>query len=68
MELFTPDFTHELDLWGDGHKWICGIDEVGKGAWAGPLMVAVAIGGDSEPPAGINDSKAISEKKAGRYF
>lgn len=41
---------------------IIGIDEVGRGCWAGPL-VAAAVGFDNGAPAGLNDSKKLSEKK-----
>lgn len=41
-----------------------GIDEVGRGCWAGPL-VAAAVGFDNAitPPVGLNDSKKLSPKK-----
>ena len=40
---------------------VVGIDEVGRGALAGPMTVgAVAICGDSAPPEGLNDSKLLS--------
>lgn len=45
-------------------KFICGIDEVGRGALAGPLcVVALAMPVHSIPPIGINDSKKLSAKK-----
>ena len=33
----------ERELWDAGHDVVVGIDEVGRGAWAGPLMVGAAI-------------------------
>lgn len=39
-----------------------GIDEVGRGCWAGPLLV-VAAKADSELPAGLKDSKALSARQ-----
>ena len=45
---------------------IVGIDEVGRGSWAGPLCVgAVALGGASID--GITDSKLLSKKKREYY-
>ncbi len=43
--------------------WVAGVDEVGRGAWAGPLSVAVAVvpGDFRPPPAALADSKALSE-------
>ena len=63
-----PDFEYEMELWGKGNGLVCGIDEVGKGAWAGPLTVGIAIGSDLDPPAGIDDSKALTEKKREEIF
>jgi len=39
---------------------IIGIDEAGRGSWAGPLVVALVI--LNEPIIGLNDSKKISKK------
>src|ERR1019366_377263 len=40
---------------------VVGIDEVGRGALAGPLTVgAVVICSESDPPIGLNDSKLLS--------
>ncbi len=41
---------------------IIGIDEVGRGCWAGPL-VAAAVGFPDAIPGGLNDSKKLSAKK-----
>jgi ribonuclease HII len=41
---------------------IAGIDEVGRGAWAGPLCVGVVVLGEAEI-SGLTDSKALSCKK-----
>lgn len=42
-----------------------GIDEVGRGAWAGPLLV-VAARDRSELPGGLHDSKVLSKTKRGQ--
>jgi len=45
-------------------EWIAGLDEVGMGALAGPIVIAVtAFSPDKQPPDGIGDSKALSENK-----
>ena len=41
---------------------IVGIDEVGRGAWAGPLCIAAVVLGDVTLP-GLTDSKKLSAKK-----
>lgn len=46
-----------------------GIDEVGRGAWAGPLLVvAVRAKKNKKLPAGITDSKQLSKKVRERLF
>jgi|TARA_R110002124_G_scaffold80789_2_gene213684 ribonuclease HII len=38
-----PDFDHEDKARAAGHGVICGIDEAGRGPWAGPVVAAAAI-------------------------
>ena len=33
----SPSLDVERALWDDGHEVVVGVDEVGRGAWAGPL-------------------------------
>lgn len=40
-----------------------GIDEVGRGPWAGPLVAVAAYGRDSDLPTGVTDSKQLSKKR-----
>lgn len=42
---------------------ICGVDEAGRGPWAGPVTAAAVILDPNAPIAGLTDSKKISEKK-----
>ena len=42
---------------------ICGVDEAGRGPWAGPLTAAAVILHPDRPIIGLTDSKKISEKK-----
>src|SRR4051794_41922315 len=39
----APSLTLERELWATGHDVVVGIDEVGRGAWAGPLTVGAAV-------------------------
>jgi len=43
-----PDLATERSLWRKGHRVVAGVDEVGRGAWAGPLTVGVALVGAPE--------------------
>ena len=53
------DFSHEASLGG----LVCGVDEAGRGPCAGPLCVAAVILDPSRLPAGIDDSKALTETR-----
>lgn len=46
-----------------GHEWIAGIDEVGRGPLAGPVVAAAVVLPKNEEILGLNDSKQLSEKK-----
>jgi ribonuclease HII len=45
---------------------IVGVDEVGRGAWAGPLVVGAVVLGGAEIP-GLTDSKKLSAKSRQKY-
>ena len=42
---------------------VCGVDEVGRGPLAGPVVAAAVILDAAKIPVGLNDSKKLSEKK-----
>lgn len=42
---------------------IAGIDEVGRGPWAGPLVVGIVVFDDNTSINGLNDSKKLSKKR-----
>ncbi|MGD2118386.1 MAG: ribonuclease HII [Chromatiales bacterium] len=42
---------------------ICGVDEVGRGPLAGPVIAAAVILDEQQPILGLKDSKKLSEKK-----
>jgi ribonuclease HII len=39
----APDLTNEHSLWKGGIRLVAGLDEAGRGAWAGPVVAAVVI-------------------------
>jgi len=53
---------HQHREMGDRH-YIAGVDEVGRGPLAGPVIAAAVILDESHPISGLNDSKALSEKR-----
>ena len=65
-----PTLEVEHELFASGSTLIIGIDEVGRGAMAGPVMVGVCalVPGVTEFPAGLRDSKLVSEKKRVSLF
>jgi ribonuclease HII len=55
----------EREIAGARRLVIAGVDEVGRGAWAGPVVVCAAIArpGFPEPPGGLTDSKRLTAKR-----
>ncbi len=47
---------------------ICGVDEVGRGPLAGPVVAAAVILDPRNPIDGLNDSKKLSEKHRERLY
>ena len=60
-----PTLDVETALFVAGAEWVVGIDEVGRGAIAGPVAVGAHAlrAGTAEFPTGLRDSKLLSEKK-----
>ncbi|NBU60545.1 MAG: ribonuclease HII [Actinobacteria bacterium] len=71
-----PNASRERLLFESGAKTIVGIDEVGKGSWAGPLVIGIAMLSRevifSDEPAvllgGVRDSKQLSELQREEMF
>ena len=59
---------YENDLRNKGYKYICGIDEAGRGPLAGPVVVASVIMPEGSMIEGVNDSKKVSEKKREKLY
>jgi ribonuclease HII len=58
----TPDDRLERSLCDEGMQLVAGLDEVGRGAWAGPVSVGVVVFPDDlVPPDGLRDSKMLTE-------
>lgn len=64
----APTRLIEQELWSDGFEHVVGIDEVGRGAWAGPLMVGAAILPRDRRVQGVRDSKLLTEVQRERLF
>ncbi|MBQ3567488.1 MAG: ribonuclease HII [Anaerotignum sp.] len=55
--------TYERGLWEAGYDLVAGIDEVGRGPLAGPVVAAAVILPKECKIEGVNDSKKLSAKK-----
>jgi len=66
----APDLSLELALWLNGIERIAGVDEAGRGAWAGPVAAAAVILPRDFKPAycsiNIRDSKQMSPNQRKR--
>jgi len=56
----APGWTHERRVSGGGCRRIAGLDEVGRGCLAGPVIVAAVILNPARTPRGIRDSKLLT--------
>ena len=72
MTVCEPDLKEERRLRREGHQWVAGLDEVGRGAWAGPLTVGVAVVRPRvqlrSMPTWLRDSKMLSEARREEIF
>jgi ribonuclease HII len=64
-EQLLPSLTYEIRLWDAGYRCIAGLDEAGRGAWAGPVVAAAVILPPHEPQlaealSGVQDSKMLT--------
>ena len=54
-----PDLSLEA-----AHPWpVCGVDEAGRGPWAGPVSAAAVILDHARTPVGLDDSKKLGERR-----
>ena len=63
-----PSLRREQELWANGHRVVVGVDEVGRGAWAGPLTVGAAVLSPGRRVYGVRDSKMLTEARREQLF
>ena len=56
----APGLHLERELWKDGYETVVGVDEVGRGSWAGPLTVAAVIANPEKRIYKVRDSKKLT--------
>src|ERR1700722_4714784 len=72
IRVTTPNLSEENGLRARGHSLVAGMDEVGRGAWAGPVSVGVALvpakATKRTMPRWLRDSKQLSESRGESIF
>ena len=57
----APTLERERALWAEGYEFVAGVDEVGRGPLAGPVIAAAVVFPPGQLPIdGLNDSKLLS--------
>jgi ribonuclease HII len=64
----APGLTLERELWADGVEVVVGVDEVGRGSWAGPISVGAAVVPVDRRVYKIRDSKMLTEAEREALF
>lgn len=66
----TPDdlLVLESKLWNQGFGTVAGVDEVGRGPLAGPVVAACVVFPQNLLLPGVNDSKKLTPKKREELF
>ena len=66
--MVLPNLSFEEKLWRQGFDYIIGIDEVGRGSWAGPLVAAGGIFPQNfHVPKGFAESKQLTAAKRHKF-
>lgn len=67
----TPGITFEQGLWSGGITFVAGVDEAGRGAWAGPVAAGAVIlprlPDLTERLCGVRDSKQMTARQRARW-
>lgn len=64
----SPSLDYESKVWAQGYRRVAGLDEAGRGAWAGPVVAAAVILPPDLPEvpeclAGVRDSKMLTPRR-----
>ena len=68
MTKTVPTYDFEIEAQASGYPRVAGIDEVGRGPLAGPVVAAAVVLDPAHIPEGLNDSKQLSAKKRNALF
>ena len=67
-EAARPNYAHEAGFIARGLAPVAGVDEAGRGPWAGPVVAAAVIFDPRAIPDGLDDSKRLTAKRRERLF
>ncbi len=68
LQNLAPTLRVEKTHWADGDDIVAGVDEVGRGAWAGPLTIAIAVPPKAKRIQRVRDSKLLTEAERESMF
>lgn len=63
-----PTFALEAAAIADGFSSVAGVDEAGRGPWAGPVVAAAVVLDRHAIPPGVNDSKTLGPMQRDRLY
>jgi ribonuclease HII len=64
----VPSLAVERGLWDEGAEVVVGVDEVGRGSWAGPISVGAVVLPRDRRVYRVRDSKMLTEEERERLF
>ncbi len=73
MMVQQPDLGEEMALYAEGYRHIAGLDEAGRGSWAGPVVAGAVILPIDQPELsqalkGVRDSKQLTPRQRERLY
>lgn len=73
MSLLRPDLREEMVLYKWGYRLVAGLDEAGRGSWAGPVVAGAVIlpldeDGLEQALDGVRDSKELNPSERERLY
>jgi ribonuclease HII len=64
----SPGLAVERELWAGGADIVVGVDEVGRGSWAGPLTIGAVVVPKDKRVYKIRDSKMLTEDEREAFY
>jgi ribonuclease HII len=73
MSLLRPDLREEMALYKQGYRLVAGLDEAGRGSWAGPVVAGAVVlpldhAGLEQALDGVRDSKELDPLERERLY